>query len=290
MRLATIERHGQVAWGVVDLEDHTLVDATGLAPGLRAFLEAGGQASSLVELVGPRLTLEGVRFLPPVPDPRTIWCTGLNFDDYRRQLGLDYLKAPNIFLKAPSALTGHESAVGVPSGYGTVFHEWELTAVIGQRLRQATPEEAAASIFGYTILDDLVFHEIELVNRDHQQWAKNVDGFAPCGPWIVTPDELELESGLAMRRRRNGKLMAESSTKEMRHQLPELISFISTFSTLLPGDLVTGGTPPAGPCQAGDVIEGEIEGIGTLRVRLEDRPVDPRWQEVIAHLPSGRTH
>jgi 2-keto-4-pentenoate hydratase/2-oxohepta-3-ene-1,7-dioic acid hydratase in catechol pathway len=84
-----------------------------------------------------------------------------------------------------------------------------------------------------------------------------------------------------MSRRRNGRPEAESSTMQMRHQLPELLSFISTFSTLEPGDLVTAGTPPAGPCGAGDVIEGEIEGIGTLRVRLDERPVDIRWQAVI---------
>jgi 2-keto-4-pentenoate hydratase/2-oxohepta-3-ene-1,7-dioic acid hydratase in catechol pathway len=185
-------------------------------------------------------------------------------------------------LKAPSALVGHDAVVGVPSGYGTVYHEWELTAVVGRRLSGATPEEAGAAIFGYTILHDLTFHEIELVNRDHQQWAKNVDGFAPCGPWVVTPEELDPSRGLTMRRRLNGKLEAESSSLEMRHQHPELVSFISTFSTLEPGDLVTGGTPPAGPCGAGDEIEGEIEGIGTLRVRLAERRVDPRWQVVIS--------
>lgn len=287
MRVATIESGGDVVWGVVDLDAGQLVDAGRLAPSLRSFLEAGGEASSLADHKGPAVPLEEARFLPPVPDPSKIWCTGLNFEDYRRQLGLDHLRAPNIFLKAPSALTGHDSVVGVPSGYGTVFHEWELTAVMAKRLTEARPDEAAEGIFGYTVLDDLVFHEIELVNRDHQQWAKNIDGFAPCGPWIVTLDELDLESGLAMRRRRNGQLVAESSTKEMRHQLPELVSFISTFSTLLPGDLVTGGTPPAGPCGAGDVIEGEIEGIGTLRVRLDDRPVDPRWQVVIADRGAG---
>jgi 2-keto-4-pentenoate hydratase/2-oxohepta-3-ene-1,7-dioic acid hydratase in catechol pathway len=162
-----------------------------------------------------------------------------------------------------------------------VFHEWELTAVVGRRLTTATPEEAEEAIFGYTILDDLVFHEIELVNRDHQQWAKNVDGFAPCGPWVVTRDELDPAGGLGMVRRRNGRIEAKSSTAEMRLHHPDLLSFISTFSTLEPGDLVTGGTPPAGPCAAGDVIEGEIEGIGTLRVRLVERTVDPQWQVVL---------
>jgi 2-keto-4-pentenoate hydratase/2-oxohepta-3-ene-1,7-dioic acid hydratase in catechol pathway len=143
-------------------------------------------------------------------------------------------------------------------------------------------EEAAGSVFGYTILDDLVFHEIELVSRDHQQWAKNVDGFAPCGPWVVTADSVDPPAGLRMVRRRNGEVEAESSTTEMRFHHPDLLCFISTFSTLEPGDLVTGGTPMAGPCGPGDVIEGEIEGIGTLRVRLRERPVSPQWQVVLS--------
>jgi 2-keto-4-pentenoate hydratase/2-oxohepta-3-ene-1,7-dioic acid hydratase in catechol pathway len=280
MRVATIEVGGRTVWG--RLEDDTIVDGNRLAPSLRAFLMDGGDPEKLAAHRGERVAIAGARFLPPVPDPTKIWCTGLNFEDYRQMLGLDYLKAPNIFLKAPSALTGHEAEVGVPAGYGTVFHEWELTAVLGRRLNGATAEEAARAIFGYTILDDLVFHEIELVNRDHQQWAKNVDGFAPCGPWVVTADEIDPAAGLRMTRRRNGAVEAESSTKEMRAQHPEVLSFISTFSTLQPGDLVTGGTPPAGPCGPGDVIEGEIEGIGTLRVPLVERRVDPRWQVVLS--------
>jgi 2-keto-4-pentenoate hydratase/2-oxohepta-3-ene-1,7-dioic acid hydratase in catechol pathway len=280
MRVATVERDGGPVWGQV--EDGQLVAANALAPSLRAFLAAGGDAASLAGLDGPSVPLDRVRFLPPVPEPSKIWCTGLNFEDYRRMLGLEHLKAPNIFLKAPSALVGHDREVGVPSGYGTVFHEWELTAVVGRRLSGATVETAAEAVFGYTILDDLVFHEIELVSRDHQQWAKNVDGFAPCGPWVVTADEVEPSTGLRMVRRRNGQVEAESTTTEMRFHHPDLLSFISTFSTLEPGDLVTGGTPMAGPCGPGDVIEGEIEGIGTLRVRLQERSVDPQWQVVLA--------
>lgn len=281
MRIATIRtRDGREVWGRL-VGEGSLVDATDRAPTLRAFLADGGTAEDLAAGDGKRVPLRDAHLLPPVPRPQEIWCVGLNFDDYRQMLGLDFLRAPNIFLKAPSALTGHGSEVGVPSGYGTVFHEWELTAVVAHRLREAPVEGAARAIFGYTILHDLTFHEIELVNRDHQQWAKNVDGFAPCGPWITTPDELDLTRGLAMRRWRNGELEAESSTIEMRHQHPELLSFISTFSTLHPGDLVTGGTPPAGPCGAGDEITGTIEGIGSLTVRLVDRQVDPQWQVVL---------
>jgi 2-keto-4-pentenoate hydratase/2-oxohepta-3-ene-1,7-dioic acid hydratase in catechol pathway len=281
VKVATLSVRGKVRWGRVENEA-VLVDATDLAPSLRLYLDGGGDIETLAHHRGPALDLTEATFLPLVPEPNKIWCTGLNFDDYRRQLGLEYLRAPNIFLKAPSALIGHDGRVGVPDGYGTVFHEWELTAVVGRRVREATPQEAEEAIFGYTILFDLVFHEIELVNRDHQQWAKNVDGFAPCGPWMVTRDELDPVGGLTMRRWRNGELQAQSSTKKMRFQLPELLSFISNFSTLFPGDLVTAGTPPAGPCGPGDLIEGEIEGIGTLRVTLEERQVNRSWHIVLA--------
>lgn len=279
MRIATVESEGRPLWGVVD--NGALVPAIELAPTLRSFLDQGGGTGDLDGLPAPAVPLDGVTWLPPVPEPSKIWCVGLNFDDYRRMLGLDVLRAPNIFLKAPSALVGHDAQVGVPKGYGTVYHEWELTAVVGRTLREASVEEAEAAIFGYTILDDLTFHEIELINRDHQQWAKNVDGFAPCGPWIVTPDEFDPAAGGALRRYRNGELEASSSTDQMRHQPSELLSFISTFSTLLPGDLVTAGTPPAGPCHAGDTITGAVEGLGELTVHLTERVVDPQWQVVL---------
>ncbi|HUH07650.1 MAG TPA: fumarylacetoacetate hydrolase family protein [Egibacteraceae bacterium] len=287
MRVATIERGGRQLWGVVD--GQALTPAVGLSPTLRSFLDKGGAARDLEGLSAAPVPLGGARWLPPVPEPSKIWCVGLNFDDYRRMLGLDFLRAPNIFLKAPSALVGHGADVEVPKGYGTVYHEWELTAVVGRTLRDASVEEAEAAIFGYTILDDLTFHEIELINRDHQQWAKNVDGFAPCGPWIVTPDEFDPSVGRALRRYRNGELEASSSTDQMRHQPPELLSFISTFSTLLPGDLVTAGTPPAGPCHPPDTITGAVEGLGELTVHLTERSVDPQWQIVLDEPPKQRS-
>ena len=287
MRVVAARIGGIERWGPLDDGSGALISAAEHAPSLRRFLEDGGRGRDLHDLRGEAFDLDQGQLLPPVPEPSKIWCVGLNFDDYRRQLGLDFLKAPNIFLKAPSALVGHGAEVGVPSGYGSVFHEWELTAVVGRELRDASPEECEEAIFGYTILHDLTFHELELVNRDHQQWAKNVDGFAPCGPWVVTRDELDPAQGLAMRRRRNGELEAESSTAQMRDQLPELLSFLSSFSTLRPGDLVTGGTPPAGPCHAGDAIEGEIEGIGTLAVDLVERSVDPRWQVVLEDVATN---
>ncbi|MFV1960657.1 MAG: fumarylacetoacetate hydrolase family protein [Acidimicrobiia bacterium] len=281
MKIASVEHGADQLWGVITEDGEGLLAMTGLAATLRAFLESGGTASDLIGQGSRRVPLAEVRWAPPIPQPSKIWCTGLNFDDYRQQLGLDFLDAPNIFLKAPSALVGHDSEVAIPAGYGSVFDEWELTAVVGRELRNASPEEAQGAIFGYTITHDLTLHDLELVNRDHQQWAKNLDGFAPCGPWIVTPDQIDLSAGLTMRRYRNGVLEVTSNTSSMRYQPAEILSFISTFSTLLPGDLIPFGTPPAGPCAAGDSITGEIEGIGALTVHLVGRSTDPQWQTVL---------
>jgi 2-keto-4-pentenoate hydratase/2-oxohepta-3-ene-1,7-dioic acid hydratase in catechol pathway len=276
MRVATVEVNDAVRWGV--LEDDALVDARDLAPSLRDFLAGGGDVRALRGLRGERVPLDGAAFLPPVPEPSKIWCCGLNYDDYRQMLGLEFLPVPTTFLKASTTLVGQDAEVGVPAGYGSVFDEWELAAVVGRTLREASPEEAEQGLFGYTIVHDLVLHDLELTSREYQQWAKNVDGFTPCGPWVVTADELDVRGGLGMRRRLNGELLSESVTTEMHRQPWDIASFISTFSTLLPGDLICTGTPPTGPCHGGDVIEGEVEGIGILRAHLKDRRLDSRWQ------------
>lgn len=275
MKIATILVDGRELWGPV--QDGAVVDASGLAPTLRQYIQLGGGLERLSGLQTQRFDIDDVQFMPPVTDPGKIWCTGLNFEDYREALGRDLPAVPLIFLKAPSALVGHGAVVGVPQGYGSVYDELELTAVIGKRLSGVTPAQAEEGIFGYTILYDLTMHDIELTSRAHQQWVHNIDGFGPCGPWLVTADEVATSEGLTMRRKVNGHIEIESSTSQMRDKLPELISFMSTFSTLQPGDMVTGGTPPCGPCGAGDELEGEIEGIGTLRVTLAERRVDTKW-------------
>ncbi|MDR5684398.1 MAG: fumarylacetoacetate hydrolase family protein [Armatimonadota bacterium] len=221
-----------------------------------------------------------VRLRAPLPNPSKIVCIGLNFEDYRQLLGLEYLPVPQLFLKAPSAVVGPDDPVEIPEGYGTVFHEFEVGAVIGRRTKGATAAQAEEAIFGYTIFNDLVLHDIELLSREYQQWAKNCDTFAPMGPWITTAEEFPVH-GARMVRRRNGRVEAESSTKRMRRQFPELIRFVSTFMTLEPGDLVTSASPPAGPFAPGDVIEVEVEGIGVLRNPVVSGCVDRQYAQAL---------
>lgn len=292
MRIGSYLTGNRATWGVI--EDEGVVDAPPLlaaagrppAADLRTFLANGGTASQLAQAMRlgdgqrARQPLKAVRLLAPVPNPSKIVCMGLNFEDYRQILGLEYLAVPQLFLKAPSAVVGPDATVEIPEGYGTVFHEFEIGAVIGRRVREASEAEAEGAIFGYTIFNDLVLHDIELMTREYQQWAKNCDTFAPMGPWIATPDEVPVERA-RMIRRRNGRVEAESSTGQMRRRFPEMIAFVTTFMTLEPGDLVTSASPPAGPFHPGDVIEVEVEGIGLLRNTVVGRPVVRQYAQAL---------
>lgn len=210
--------------------------------------------------------LEKVKLKAPLPNPSKIVCTGLNFEDYRKILNLQYLPVPQIFLKAPSSIIGHMDAIVIPDGYGAVYHEFEFSCVISKKCKNVPKEKVHEVIFGYTILNDITAHDIELISREYQQWAKSFDTFAPMGPWIVTPDQMPKDIyNLKMIRRRNGKVECESNTKHMRFRFDDIISFTTTFWTLEPGDIVTSASPPAGPIEPGDIIEAEVEGIGVLR-------------------------
>lgn len=210
--------------------------------------------------------------------PPKIVCTGTNYEDYRRLIGIPFSPVPLVFLKSPSAVIGHEETIYLPTGYGIFYHEWEFSCVISKRCKNVPKEGVNDVIFGYTILDDITARSLEATNREFQPWGKNIDTFAPMGPWIVTPDEMpENIYDLRMVRRRNGKVECESSTSNMRLGFGEIIEFITSFWTLEPGDVVTTATPPAGPFEAGDVIEGEIEGIGVLRNPVAGIEVDLKY-------------
>lgn len=208
--------------------------------------------------------LSDVKILPPIENPSKIICTGLNFEDYRKILGLEYLPVPQIFLKAPSAIIGHMDPIKIPLKYGEIYHEWEMACIIRKRCKNVSEEKADEYIFGYTILNDITAHDIELLTRELQQWAKSIDTFAPIGPVIVTKNELRDASNLRMIRRRNGVVECESNTNQMRFNFRDIIAFASSFITLEAGDIITAGSPPAGPIYPGDIIEAEIEDIGVL--------------------------
>jgi 2-keto-4-pentenoate hydratase/2-oxohepta-3-ene-1,7-dioic acid hydratase in catechol pathway len=210
--------------------------------------------------------------------PPKIICTGVNYEDYRKLIGLPYSPVPLVFLKSPSAVIGHEETIFLPEGYGVFYHEWEFSCIISKKCKFVEKERANEVIFGYTILNDITARSLEATSREFQPWGKNIDTFAPMGPWVVTPDEMPKDLyNLKTLRRRNGKVECESNTANMRLGFAEIIEFVSNFWTLEPGDVITTATPPAGPFEPGDVIEAEIEGIGILRNPVKGLKVNPRF-------------
>ena len=214
--------------------------------------------------------------------PPKIVCTGTNYEDYRKLIGIDYSPVPLVFLKSPSAVIGHNETIYLPVGYGVIYHEWEFSCVISKRCRFVPKEKVDEVIFGYTILNDITGRSLEANNREFQPWGKNMDTFAPMGPWIVTPDDMPADIyNLKTVRRRNGRLECESNTSNMRLGFDDIIAFVSNFWTLEPGDVITTATPPAGPIEPGDVAEAEIEGIGVLTNPVAGVEVDPKYANLI---------
>ncbi|MEM1620247.1 MAG: fumarylacetoacetate hydrolase family protein [Fervidicoccaceae archaeon] len=225
--------------------------------------------------------VDEVKFLPPVFDPPKVIGIGQNFEEYRIMLKYPKPEVPLFFFKPSNTLIGHKDVVIIPRGGkwpGTasriVFHEYELAIIIGKRAKNVEKEKAFNYVYGFTIFSDITAHDIEMIQPGfvlYQQRAKAFDTFSPMGPWIVTMDEIR-EKGvniynLKMARKRNGVVEGESNTKNMVYKIEEIIEFLSEIMTLEPGDVISLGSPPAGPpqgLQPGDVIEAEIEHIGSL--------------------------
>ena len=206
-------------------------------------------------------SLAGVRVLAPCT-PTKIVAVGVNYLSHAEEMGTQLPQEPLLFLKPPSSVVGHRSSIMYPSHLSArVEYEGELALVIGQRVRAVTPERALECLLGYTCANDVTARDLQ---RRDSQWAraKGFDTFCPLGPVISTDVD---PASLVIRTRLNGELRQQASTGEMIFPVGRLLSAISAVMTLEPGDVVLTGTPTGvGELQVGDVVEVEIEGIGTL--------------------------
>lgn len=219
--------------------------------------------------------LSEIQYLPPVTRPQKILAIGANYRAHCEESGMPLPQKPIVFVKVPSALIAHGEAIVYPRITQELDYEGELAVVIGKRARNVPAEEAMSYVAGYTIMNDVSARDLQ---RTEGQWsrAKGCDTFAPCGPWLVTVDEIEDPHTLTIETRVNGELRQHSSTGDMIFPIPALIAHISEAMTLLPGDIITTGTPagvgvyrqPKGLLQPGDEVTIRIEGIGELRNRV----------------------
>jgi len=214
------------------------------------------------------LALSGLRLLAPCT-PTKIVAVGRNYRAHAAELGNTVPTQPLLFLKPPSALIGPGEAIELPPQSARVEHEGELGVVVGRRLRDASPEQAAAAVFGATCVNDVTARDLQRSDVQFTR-AKGFDTFCPVGPALV---ELPSLDDLAIRTRVNGAVRQNARTRDMVFPVATLLSFISSVMTLEPGDLVVTGTPEGvGPLVAGDVVEVEIETIGVLSNPVRARP------------------
>ena len=210
--------------------------------------------------------------LAPLLTPGSIVAIGLNYLDHCREFGTEPPRSPVVFAKLPSSICGPGQAVEwSPSVTETVDWEAELAVVIGRMARDVPVSEALDFVFGYTVVNDVTARDIQAAEA---QWvrAKSLDTFCPLGPVVVTADELPDPQALAVRSRVNGETMQDSRTAEMIFGVAELVSQLSRSFMLRPGDVIATGTPlgvgafrdPPRFLADGDVVEVEVEGIGTL--------------------------
>lgn len=213
------------------------------------------------------------RLGPPLLRPSKIVCVGLNYADHAAESGVPVPGEPVLFFKSTSALCGPDDGVTIPQGSAKTDWEVELAIVIGATARRVSEQEAPAHIAGYLLHNDYSEREWQLERGGQWVKGKSADTFAPLGPWLVTPDEMNDPQNLRLWLKLNGRTMQDSSTSQMVFGVASLISYISRFMTLLPGDVISTGTPPGVGLgqkpplylQPGDVIELGIAGLGTQR-------------------------
>lgn len=281
MKLIRFGQPGEERPGVI-LSDGRRVDAESFGADYdeRFFASRGlDRLREWVEREGrnaPQLA-EDARLGPPIARPSKIICIGLNFRDHAAESGAAIPTEPVIFFKATSALCGPNDDVIIPRGSRKTDWEVELAFVIGKRASYVAEPNALDHVAGYVLHNDYSEREFQLERGGQWVKGKSADTFAPLGPFLATPDELEDVHNLRMWLKLNGEMKQDGSSGDMIFRIPKLLSYLSQFMTLLPGDVISTGTP-AGVglgqkpepqfLKDGDVVELGIDGLGSSRQRL----------------------
>jgi len=246
MRIARFSDNGMPKYGVVDgpelavLSGHPLVDG--------------------YETSGERVAIKEVKLLSPTL-PSKIVCIGMNYSAHAKEIGQDVPDEPLMFFKPNTAVIGPGDQIHLPHQSQKVELEIELAVVIGKLTKNVSVTEAAEHVWGYTVGNDVTARDLQFSDL---QWArsKGFDTFCPIGPWIETEFDAEDQ---VIESRVNGEVRQKATLADMNFKPLELVSYVSENVTLLPGDVIVTGSPAGiSKIDSGDVIECEIEGVGTL--------------------------
>ena len=214
---------------------------------------------------------EDERYGAPIARPSKIVCIGLNFDDHAAESGMDIPEEPVLFFKASSAYCGPNDDLVLPRGGDKTDWEVELAFVVGKRASYVDEKDAMDHLAGYALHNDYSERAFQLERSGQWVKGKSCDTFAPFGPYLATPDEIEDVNNLKMWLKVNGETMQSSNSSNLHYKIPFLLSYVSQFMTLLPGDIISTGTPPGVGLgmdppvylKAGDLVELGIDQLGS---------------------------
>jgi 2,4-didehydro-3-deoxy-L-rhamnonate hydrolase len=281
MKLARYGDPGAERPGVL-LEDGTRIDASGYARDYDEAFFGGDGLRGLRDWIAregasaPRVTAD-VRIGAPLARPSKIVCIGLNFRDHAAETGADIPREPVIFFKSTTALAGPNDPVSIPRGGTKLDWEVELAVIVGRRASYVAEDRAIEHVAGYALHNDYSERSFQLERGGQWVKGKSADTFAPIGPFLATADEIPDPHALGMWLTVNGAARQQSTTANMIFRVPALVSYVSQFMTLLPGDVISTGTP-AGVAlgmkpapvylQPGDLVELGIDGLGRSRQKV----------------------
>ncbi len=277
MKLIRCGEPGREKPGVL-LKDGSRIDASAFGADYDEAFFGGGGSTELDDWLrknassAPRFAAS-VRLGSPVCRPSKIVCIGLNYRDHAAETKALPPKEPVLFFKATTSLVGPNDALVIPRNATKVDWEVELAVVIGEKALYVSKEQALDHVAGYALHNDYSERSFQLERGGQWVKGKSADTFAPLGPFLATPDEIPNAGNLAMWLKVNGQLRQNSSTANMIFDVATLVSYVSEFMTLLPGDVISTGTPagvglgmnPPTYLRAGDVVELGIKGLGESR-------------------------
>ena len=265
----------------VQLQDGTRLDVSQFVQDYdEAFFGSGGIEKLNVWLKKNQINCpkipNTVRLGAPLARPSKIICVGLNYAKHAEESGLEPPKEPVLFFKASSAIIGPYDDIMLPKGSKKTDWEVELAVVIGKKASYVSESEALTHVAGYVLHNDVSEREFQIERSGQWVKGKSCDTFAPLGPYITTPDELKDPNNLKLWLKVNVKRVQDSSTSDFIFNIQKVISYISQFMTLLPGDIISTGTPsgvglgfdPPTYLSPGDEVELGVEGLGISKQKV----------------------